>query len=294
MAQARSLLPSRPALGRFARAQAPLLLLAPSVLFSALFFITPMAVMLGYSLSAAEGKATVFTFGHYLHIVSDEYYWEVLFRTMRIALFTTLCALVLGYPSALYLFFSQSGWRRVFLFIIASPLFVSVIVRTYGWMVILGPSGALNWIMPNVFESSLLHTEAAIVIGLMHIYLPFMVLSLNAAIYRIDRKLLSAAASLGASNWRIFRDIVFPPSIPGVLSGCIFVFSISMTAFSTPVLLGGTANKTLPYLVYQNNLLLADWHLGSAIAFALLVVTLTFVRGLTYLSQRGRLREALA
>lgn len=293
MAQAHSSPRSRPALQRFARAQAPLLLIAPSVLFSALFFITPMAVMLGYSLSDSDGKATVFTFGNYLQLVSDTYYWEVLLRTTRISLSSTLCALALGYPSALYLFFSRSKWRSVFLFIVISPLFVSVIVRTYGWMVILGPSGALNWFMPGLFGSSLLNTEAAIIVGLMHIYVPFMVLSLNAAIYKIDRNLLSAAASLGASNWRIFRDIIFPPSIPGVLAGSIFVFAISMTAFSTPVLLGGTANKTLSYLVYQRNLLLADWHLGSAIAFALLIVTLMFVRGLTYLSQRGKLREAL-
>lgn len=281
------------ALGRFTRTFAPVLMVGPSVLFSTLFLITPMAVLLGYSLSDRVDGETVFTFGNYVRLVTDSYYWEVLFRTMRIALLTTICALLLGYPAALYLYFSESAWRRVFLFVVASPLFVSVIVRTYGWIVILSPSGALNWMMPGLFERSLLHTEAAIVIGLMHIYLPFMVLSLNASIYKIDRKLLSAAASLGASNWRIFRDIFLPPSLPGVAAGCIFIFSISMTAFSTPVLLGGSSNKTLPFVIYQRNLLLADWHLGSALAFGLLIVTLVCVQGLTRFLRRGRLHEAL-
>jgi putative spermidine/putrescine transport system permease protein len=177
--------------------------------------------------------------------------------------------------------------------VVASPLFVSVIVRTYGWIVILSPSGALNWLLPGRFQTSLMNTEAAIVIGLMHIYLPFMVLSLNAAIYKIDKRLLSAAASLGASNWQIFRDILVPPSLPGVIAGCVFVFSISMTAFSTPVLLGGSSNKTFPYLIYQRNLLLADWHLGSALAFVLLFVTLVFVQIVTRYLRRTRLQEAL-
>jgi putative spermidine/putrescine transport system permease protein len=279
---------------RHGRSFAPLLLLAPSLLFSVFFLVTPMAVLLGYSLSDEVDGETVFTLNNYVRLVTDAYYWEVLFRTVRIAVVTTICALLLGYPAALYLFFSQSAWRRVFLFVVASPLFVSVIVRTYGWIVILSPSGALNWLLPEQLETSLLHTEAAIVIGLMHIYLPFMVLSLNASIYKIDRRLLSAAASLGASNWRIFRDILVPPSLPGVAAGCIFIFSISMTAFSTPVLLGGSSNKTLPFVIYQRNLLLADWHLGSALAFALLIVTLVIVQGLTRFMRRGRLQEALS
>ncbi len=274
---------------RFARQYASLLLLGPGLLFSMMFFFTPIAVMLGYSLSETKDGEAYFSLAHYIEIVTDEYYWAVLLRTIRVSLITTVCALALGYPAALYLYFSASRWRRVFLFVVVSPLFVSVIVRTYGWIVILSPSGVLASVFGDL---KLLHTEGAIIVGLMHIYLPFMILALNSAMYKIDRRLLHAAASLGAWNWRIFRDILLPPSVPGILAGCIFVFSISMTAFSTPVLLGGAKNKTLPFLVYQQNILLANWHLGSAIAFLLLCVTLVIVGVLTKASRAGRLGAA--
>ena len=176
---------------------------------------------------------------------------------------------------------------------IVSPLFVSVIVRTYGWIILLSPNGPIDAMLPNGWKLGLLHTEAAIVIGLMHIYVPFMVLALNAAIFKVDKRLLLAAASLGASNLRVFRDILLPPSLPGVVSGCVIVFSISMTAFSTPVLLGGSSNKTMPYLIYQQNLLLANWHFGSALAIVLLIVTVGVVRGVNMLLERGKARAAL-
>ena len=149
-----------------------------------------------------------------------------------------------------------------------------MVVRTYGWIVLLGNEGAINSMLPSAYRMKLLRTEGAIVLGLMHIYIPFMVLSLNAALVKVDRKLLSAAASLGASSLQMFRDILWPLSIPGILSGCMIVFAISMTAFTTPVLLGGAGNKTMPYLIYQQNLLLSNWHVGSALAFVLLAATL--------------------
>ena len=264
-----------------------LLMIGPASLVSLVFFVIPMLVVLANSLTATQaGDRTVFTFANYVQVVTDGFYWEVLGRTLKISALTTLAALILGYPSALYLYFSQSRWRRVFLFIIVSPLFVSVIVRTYGWIILLSPNGAVNALLPEGYKVRLLHTQFAIVLGLMHIYIPFMVLSLNAAISSVDKRLLTAAATLGASNYRIFRDILLPLSLPGVLSGCIIVFSISMTAFTTPILLGGIKNKTMPYLIYQENLLLSHWGLGSALAFVLLVLTLSIVFLMTRVVQR--------
>jgi putative spermidine/putrescine transport system permease protein len=263
------------------------LMIGPALLISLFFFVVPMLVVLANSLSAPEaGDRTVLTFANYLQVLTDGFYWEVLGRTLRISAFITAAALLLGYPAALYLYFSKSRWRRVFLFIIVSPLFVSVIVRTYGWIILFSPNGPINALLPEGYKLRLLHTQYAIVIGLMHVYIPFMVLSLNASMANIDKRLLTAAASLGASSYRIFRDVFFPLSLPGVLSGCIIVFSISMTAFTTPILLGGVKNKTTPYLIYQENLLLSRWGLGSALAFVLLVITLAIVFALTRLTKR--------
>jgi putative spermidine/putrescine transport system permease protein len=266
-----------------------LLMLVPSTLFVVVFFVIPLGVMFAGSIT--DRTAGGLTIGHYVEILGDEYYWEIILRTVRVGAMSTAMALLIGYPAALYLYFSQSRWRRVLLFIVVSPLFVSVIVRTYGWIVLLSPNGVLRAILP--WDVRLLHTDAAIVLGLTHIYIPFMVLALNAAMTKVDRRLISAAASLGASNLGIFRDVLFPLSVPGILAGCTVVFSISMTAFSIPVLLGGAARKTMPYLVYQQNLLLGNWDVGSALAFVLLAITLLIVVVLTRVTDRAKLRSAL-
>jgi putative spermidine/putrescine transport system permease protein len=271
------------------RGSLALLMLVPSTLFVVVFFVIPLGVMFAGSIT--DRTAGGLTIGHYVEILGDEYYWEIILRTVRVGAMSTALALLIGYPAALYLYFSQSRWRRVLLFIVVSPLFVSVIVRTYGWIVLLSPNGVLRAILP--WDVRLLHTEAAIVLGLTHIYIPFMVLALNAAMTKVDRRLISAAASLGASNLGIFRDVLFPLSIPGILAGCTVVFSISMTAFSIPVLLGGAARKTMPYLVYQQNLLLGNWDVGSALAFVLLAITLLIVVVLTRVTDRAKLRSAL-
>lgn len=251
-----------------------ILIAVPMVLASICFLVAPLLVILFNSLTVTMAGQASFSLGNYAKVLADGFYWDVLLRTVRISLLTTVITLVLSYPAALYLYFSESRWRSVLLFIIVSPLFVSVVVRTYGWIVLLGNEGAINSMLPSAYRMKLLRTEGAIVLGLMHIYIPFMVLSLNAALVKVDRKLLSAAASLGASSLQMFRDILWPLSIPGILSGCMIVFAISMTAFTTPVLLGGAGNKTMPYLIYQQNLLLSNWHVGSALAFVLLAATL--------------------
>lgn len=258
-------------------------MIAPALIVSFLFFFLPLGFVALNSLTVPKAGGLVFTLDNFGKALTDEFYLEVMLRTLRIGVLTTLATFAIGYPAALYLYFSRSIWRRVFLLIVVSPLFVSVIVRTYGWIVVLSPNGALNALLPDGYKVRLLQTDTAIILGLMHIYVPFMVLSINAAVNKIDKRLITAAQTLGASNWRIFRDVLLPLSRPGIITGCVIVFSISMTAFSTPVLLGGTRNKTMPYLIYQTNLQIADWHLGSALAFVLLLVTLIAVQAVSLL-----------
>jgi len=276
------------------RRNGPIMLaLTPTALALLCFLLAPLALILFNSLTKTTNGRIAFSLTNYHQVLGDSYYWIVLYRTVRISLLTTLSSLVLGYPAALYLYFSKSAWRRVFLFIVISPLFVSIVVRTYGWIILLGSDGPINAMLPEDSQARMLRTEGAIILGLMHVYLPFMVLSLNATLTKVDRKLLAAGASLGATNFQIFRTILWPLSLPGILSGCMVVFAISMTAFSTPVLLGGAANKTLPYLVYQQNLLLFNWHLGSALAFVLLAATLICMTALRHATERAAGRGLL-
>lgn len=252
-------------------------LLAPAVLVVVVFFVIPMIAIAISAFTETAPEGQTLSFATWMKILSDGFYWEVLGRTVRVAMFTTLLALIVGYPAALYIYFSESAWSRVFLVVAISPLFVSVVVRTYGWIVILSPNGALNTVLPGGLPFRILHTEMGILIGLVHIYIPFMLLSLNASLARIDKRLLSAAASLGASGWRGFLDVLVPLSIPGIIAGCTIVLTISMTAFSTPVLLGGSRSKTMPYLIYQQVMLMSDWKMGGALALFLLFTTIVAV-----------------
>ena len=258
-----------------------LLLMLPAALVAIAVFVVPMSAIVVSAFMTGRGASEHLSIANYLNILTDDFYWEVLLRSVRVSVFATLATLVLGYPAALYLFFSESRWRQFFLVIAISPLFVSVIVRTYGWIVILSPNGALNSILPGGLPFRLLQTEGAIIIGLMHIYIPFMLLALNASLSKIDKKLLSAAASLGASSLRSFFDVILPLSIPGIIAGMTIVFTIAMTAFSTPILLGGSRSKTMPYLIYQQVMLSSDWHMGSALALFLLLTTVVCVFLLT-------------
>jgi putative spermidine/putrescine transport system permease protein len=148
--------------------------------------------------------------------------------------------------------------------------------------------------LPEGHALRLQNTLAAVVAGLVHIHVPFMILAINASLQKVDRRLLTAAASLGASNGRIFRDVLLPLSFPGVQSGLVLVFASSMTAFATPMLLGGSANKTMAFMIYQQNLLLGNWNMGGAVAFVLLAVTLGIVFAMNRLLERRDLKEATA
>jgi putative spermidine/putrescine transport system permease protein len=270
-----------------------ILLLLPTLLVTIVFFVVPMTTVLVTSLTLNGAEAAGYTLGNYVSIVTDDFYWEVMLRTFKISVLTTVGALLLGFPAALYVYFSESRWRQIFLVIVVSPLFISVIVRTYGWMVIFSPNGLIDAMLPRGSGLRLLNTQTAIVLGLVHIYVPFMVLALNSSLLKVDKRLLTAAASLGASGWRSFRDVLLPLSIPGMQSGCVIVFASAMTAFATPMLLGGSSNKTMAYMIYQQNLLLGNWNMGAAVAFVLLAVTLLVVSLINRFLSRRDLKEAL-
>jgi putative spermidine/putrescine transport system permease protein len=276
------------------RTLAPALVLLPMLVVTLFFFVIPMAAVLISSLSAGPRGDQVFTLGNYISILTDDFYWEVLWRTVKISLITTFFALLLGYPAALYVYFSESGWRRVMLLVVVSPLFISVIVRTYGWMVVFSPNGPLQAMMPEDTPLRLQNTLKAVVAGLVHIHIPFMILALNASLQKVDRRLISAATSLGASNLRTFRDVLLPLSFPGVQAGVALVFASTMTSFATPMLLGGSSNKTMAFMIYQQNLLLGNWNMGGAVAIVLLAATLGIVFFLNRLLYRRDLQEATA
>jgi putative spermidine/putrescine transport system permease protein len=271
-----------------------LLLLAPLAVFVGLFLV-PLVNLFLLSFARFDrvtGATAGFSPANYVAFLSDPFYLGILWRTLKIALLATGLALVLGYPVA-WVLSRARGRRRAYLMLgILAPLLISVVVRSFGWLVILGPNGLVNSTLTGLglvdAPVRLLYTETAIVLGLVHVFLSFMVLSIAAALDRIDPAVLRAAQNLGASPARAFLRVVLPLSLPGVAAGCLIVFTLSTSAFITPALLGGPRVKVMASLAYQQTLLLSDWPYGGAIAFILLAVTGAAVLVYLRLLESGR------
>ena len=217
-----------------------------------------------------------FTFDVYKHIVNDPFYWEVFGRTAWVSLTTTLLCVLIGAPEAYVLSRMRAPWRSFFLVVILSPLLISVVVRAFGWSLVLGPAGLLNSFLQSVgFDRvRILYTPTAVVIALVHVMLPFMVIPVWTSLQKLDPQIENAALSLGASKFQVWRRVVLPQITPGLLSGALIVFALSASAFAIPGLVGGRRVKMVATLIYDEYLHELNWPLGAAIALILLLVNL--------------------
>jgi putative spermidine/putrescine transport system permease protein len=260
------------------RRDMPWPLLAAPLLFFAAFFAFPLAVVLVASATAADGSGL--TLAHYARVLLDAYHWDILWLTLRIAFVTTAIAMMLGYPLAYYLVrVVEARWlRRACVVLLVIPLFTSNIVRSFGWMVLLGRVGIVNETLQGagLIERPIrfLGSETGIVIGLVYILLPFVVLTTGNAIAAIDRRLEEAASDLGAGPAQRFRTIVWPLSLPGLLSGAVIVFTLAVSAYVTPALLSSGRVTVFSMLIYQQYASVFDFHYGGALSVVLLVATL--------------------
>jgi putative spermidine/putrescine transport system permease protein len=258
--------------------------LLPSVSFLAIFFALPAIALTTYSFLTQSPQGIVglpVTLEHYRHFFGTPLYAHVLWTTLRISLCVTVIAALLAYPVALVMVRSGPMAARVITIIVIAPLVVSVVVRTYGWQVILGsgPTGVLNWILLSTglirAPLRLLYTEGAVVVGSLHVFFPIMVLPLASALGKIDPSIEDAAKTLGANSWRSFRRITLPLSLPGLAVGCTLVFSLTAGSFVTPAILGGTSAQMLGMLVDQQILVVYDWPFGATVATVLVAIVLS-------------------
>jgi putative spermidine/putrescine transport system permease protein len=284
------------------RVLAPGAQLLPSLLFLGFFFVVPAVTLFAYSFLTQSPQGIVglpLTLAHYQHFFGTPLYAHVLWTTLKISLWTTAAAALLAYPVALLMVRSSALAARVITMIVVAPLIVSVVVRTYGWQIILGngPTGVLNWLLLATGlihrPLRLLYTEAAVVIGSLHVFLPLMVLPLASALGKIDPSLDDAATTLGATAWHRFRRITFPLSLPGLAVGSTLVFSLTAGSFVTPAILGGTSAQMLGMLVDQEILAIFDWPFGATVASVLVAVVLAInIASMRMLDRRRRLRGA--
>lgn len=257
-----------------------LLLCALPAAFFVAFFLAPMAVVLIASLTTAAGQPT---FAHYLRILADAYHWDVLWVTFRIGALTTLVCVLIGYPLAWYLVrvVQWRPWRRFCVILLVVPLFTSNIVRSFGWMVLLGRNGLVNdgLIGLGLIERPMrfLGTELGILIGLTYILLPFIVLAVGNALAKVDPALEHASADLGATPAATFRTIIFPLSLPGLMAGAVMVFMLAVSAYVTPALLSGGRITVFSMLIFQQYSSVFDFNHGGALSITMLVLTLALV-----------------
>jgi putative spermidine/putrescine transport system permease protein len=266
-----------------ARASAtPWLLAAPGALLFTALVVVPLALTLILSFhayDAASGVKDQTTLAHYTAILSDSYFLNIFWRTLRLAALTTLICAIIGAPEAYILSRMREPWRSVFLLAIIGPLLVSVVVRTFGWSMLLGPTGLVN----EVFRAlglgtvKILYTESAIVIALVHVMLPFMVIPVWTSLQKLDPMVEAAAWTLGASRFTALRRVVMPQVTMGLLSGSLVVFGLSASAFAIPALLGGRRLKMAATLVYDEYMHELNWPLGAAIAILVLVINLVIM-----------------
>jgi putative spermidine/putrescine transport system permease protein len=259
----------------------PLLLLLPTAGLLVAFLLLPylnMVVMSFRNPSTSQVFAPGFTVGNYLGALldADLYYLEVLSHTMLFGAFTAVACLVIGYPVAYHLARTQSRYRALLYAFVLSPLLVGVVVRCYGWMIILGNyDGLINNLLRQMGAITepipLMYNYFGVSIGLIHIFLPFMILPLVGAIQSIDPRLEEAARSLGAPRWQTMLRVVLPLSMPGVQAGTVLVFVLTISSYVIPILLGGMNVMIMPTLVVQQLLDAMLWPFGAALAFILAV-----------------------
>jgi ABC-type spermidine/putrescine transport system permease subunit I len=256
-------------------------LAAPYALFLLVLLIVPFANVAVYSIhpySPTKVALPELTLDNYRKLF-DLYYLRLFGRTLRLGLITTLVCAVFGYPLAYWLARARPRLQTLGLFLLITPLMVSTVIRVFGWIVILGRKGLVNQALValGLEPVKILYTETAVVIGLVNIFMPFMVLPLMAAIERIPPSLEEAARNLGANWWQTFRRIILPLSLPGLISGCLLVYSVSISAFVTPALMGSPRERMAGQQIYDEVLVSFNWPSASSLALTLVLLTLVML-----------------
>lgn len=263
----------------------PYLFLVPGIVLLLFFLMAPLFSILwptifpdGFSLSA------------YTSFFQDEYYIEILIRTIRISLIATGFCVLLGVPTAYFISRCNARWKGILIAVSIFPMLTNSVVRSFAWINILGKNGVINNMLMSLGIISepigMLYTEFSVLIGTIYLFLPIMIMTLVGVMDHIDNDMMEAAESLGASKLKAFMKVVLPMSIPGIITGAVLVFTGSLTAYTTPQLLGGNKSLVLATLIYQRAVTLNDWAGAGVIAAVMIIITLVVMKCLNLLAAR--------
>jgi len=259
-------------------------LLAPALLLLILVFVVPALFLLPISFRPyipGTGIGTGWTTYNYVRSLADSYYLGIIARTLCLGVSVTAICLVVGYPVAMFLARSESRWRGPMTLLIVFPLLLNLVVRTFGWIALLSNNGLINQALRGLsvidMPLHMLFHFSGLLIGMVHIYLPFMVLVLIGNIRTLPLDCEHASRTLGAGWWTTLWRVTLPLTMPGVLAGSILVFVLSISALVTPQLLGGPSYKVMATLIYSDFMQTLDWPAGSAMAYILTGMTIVMI-----------------
>ncbi|KKJ77033.1 ABC transporter permease [Kiloniella litopenaei] len=266
-------------------ARRPWLLLSPALTTIFFLLVVPVIFVVVYSFwlrTASGADQPGFYLTNWAEVLTDPFYRDILFNTLKIATITTVLCAILGYPAAYFIARSRRN-KAMLLMCLMLPFWISYIIRTMSWINILGVSGALNSLLLTTGLISeplqLLYNEVTVILGLIHFLLPFMILNIYVSVEGIDETLEDAACSLGSTRWQSFLEVTLPLSLPGLAAGGLLCFVLGAGTYITPLILGGPTDAMFANLVFEAIITQLDWPLGSALSLVLVAVlgTLIFI-----------------
>jgi ABC-type spermidine/putrescine transport system permease subunit I len=272
-------------------------LLTPGMIWLILFFTVPIALVLLFSFyHFSEGTMTPdFTLENYGRALGTEVYRNVFLKSLRYGVIVTLMCLFIGYPLAYFVARVTDRYRSLLFIMLIIPFWTTIVVRTFAWKIMLGTNGIVNFSLRDFglidLPIKFLYTENAVLVGLTHVFLPFMVLPVYAVIEKIDLALEEAAMDLGAGRVRTFLRVTLPLSLPGLSTGCLLVFILTIGSFLTPDILGGPGELMIANIIRDEFYVTFNWPFGGALASIFLVITLTLILVYNRLFKFDRMQE---
>ncbi|WP_290063392.1 ABC transporter permease [Paraclostridium bifermentans] len=247
----------------------------PYIIWSALFIVVPLILVLVFSFTVENGDKLTFSLENYKRLINP-IYLKVFLRSIVLAGSSTIICLLVGYPVAYIISKAHISKRNTLILLFILPMWMNFLLRTYAWVAILGKNGILNSFLGlfGIEPVTLLYTNFAILLGMVYNFLPFMVLPIYTSLSKMDNDLINAARDLGANSFQVFTKVIFPLSVPGVISGITMVFMPAVTTFAISRLLGGGKFMLLGDLIEQQFTVVGDWNFGSAISIFMMIVIL--------------------
>lgn len=247
----------------------------PYIIWSAIFIIVPLLMILFFSLTIDTDTGYKFSLENFQRLMHPLYF-KIFGRSLLLAILSTVVCLLIGYPVAYIVSKMPENKRNLVIMLFILPMWMNFLLRTYAWLPILGKNGIVNNFLGifGIEPIQFLYTNGAIMLGMIYNFLPFMILPIYTVLSKIDTNLINAASDLGANKKQIFAKVIFPLSIPGVISGITMVFMPAVSTFVIPRLLGGGKDMLIGNVIEQQFTTLSDWHFGSALAIILMILIL--------------------